>query len=244
MIRKLIILIIACISAVYSNGQENASCKCDSLYGEITEPRLIGDLFLNREKGSVIQYFIYDWLDGNVFLSNNMTVKNKLLRYNGYFDRLIWLTRNFQQVKLDKESVDGFSLNDKVTGKSYSFGKIKIKEALSTDSAIVYAQLLYLNNLSLYAYRKVILTGIEEDKGNHTITDEFEKRTFYYFKSGNNTLKGFRHINKKNILKIFPDRKEQIANLLRTEKQRRYKTEEDLIRVTELLNKMNWPGHN
>jgi len=151
---------------------------------------------------------------------------------------LIWITDNYQQVKLDKESVDGFCLNEKYTNRSYCFEKIRIREELSADSALVYAQLLYKGNLSLYAYRKVVHTGATESQDRHYIIDEFEKKPGYYFKFADNHTAGFKRISKKNILKIFPGKKEEITDLFRSARQRQFKTEEDLIQVAALLNEL------
>ena len=238
MARRLIILLIVSLSGFYSFGQESNPCVCDSLDPEITEPKLIGDLFVNQVTGTVSQYFIDEWLYGTVFLTNHLVVQNKLLKYNGFLDRVIWITDNYQQVKLDKESVDGFCLNEKYTHKSYCFQKIRIREELSSDSTLVYAQLLYKGNLSLYAYRKVIHAGTTESQDRHYIIDEFEKKDVYYFKFADNQTAGFKKINKKNILKVFPGKKEEIINLFRSARQRQFKTQEDLIEVAALLNGM------
>jgi hypothetical protein len=48
--------------------------------------------------------------------------------------------------------------------------------------------------------------------------------------------KGFWKINRKSILSTFPERKKEIARLLLSDKRNRFKTEEDLIRFTVLLN--------
>jgi hypothetical protein len=66
----------------------------------------------------------------------------------------------------------------------------------------------------------------------------YEKRTFYYFKFPDNKTSGFRRISKRNILKPFPEKKDQVINLLSAAKQHKFKTEEDLIQVAELLNRI------
>jgi hypothetical protein len=240
MVRKIIICFITCIASFHLKGQETSFLSCDSLSSEIAEPKLTGDLLIYPRIGKGSQYFIEDWLNGSVLLSTNITVKNKQLRYNGLIDRLIWQRRNFQQVKLDKDLVIAFCLNDEASGKSYYFQKIKIKEDFALDSSDVYAQVLYSDKLSLFAYRKVVvsMTELDQIRGGGLIIDVFENRTSYYFKLANKTLKGFRHINRRTILKIFPDKKAQVINLLKTSKQNTYRTENDLINITQLLNKL------
>lgn len=235
MIRKWIFFIIASISAICSNGQGAALCKCDSLYAEISEPKLTGDPYLEKNAGSVSPYFMDDWNDGTILLSNAITVKSKNLRYNGYIDRLIRMTENYQQVKLDKEAVDGFCLRDKRSGGSYTFRKIKIKAEYAPDSAVVYAQLLFENKLSLYAYRQVVLAKTGEMQKKQNVFEIFEKKPVYYFKLPDNKLHGLRRISRRNILKLFPGNEEQVDNLLFTAKQHRFRTEEDLMHIAGLL---------
>jgi hypothetical protein len=240
MVQKIIICFIACIASFHLKGQEASYFNCDSLYNEIAEPKLTGDLLIYPRIGKGSQYFIEDWLNGTVLLSTNITVKNKQLRYNGLIDRIVWQEKNFQQVKLDKELVVAFWLNDEVSGKSYYFQKIKIKEDFAPDSSDVYAQVLCSDKLTLFAYRKVVVSGSEPDRmrgGGHFI-DVLEKRTVYYFKLANKTSIGFSHINRRIILKIFPDKRAQVINLLKISKQHSYRTEYDLINITQILNKL------
>jgi hypothetical protein len=235
MARKLIILFITFLTLGNSQAQETKLCNCDNQTESITEPKLIGELFSPKKSIIGSQNFIDEWLDGVVLLSNNITVKNKLLRYNGFIDRVIWLVPGcLQQVKLDKESVDGFCLNANDTDQPLCFKKIKIKEELTADSVIVYAQELYNNRLSLYAYRKVEFSGREITNGKY-YTDKFSKVNIYFFKLGNKTT-GFKRFKKRDILKLFPGKKEQINNQFSTYKQRRFKSEQDLVRIAELLN--------
>lgn len=238
MTRKLIIILFACVATICSNGQKVAFCDCDSLYSKMAEPRLTGDLFVDKIKSPVSPYFIDDWLDGTILLSNSVTVKSKNLRYNGYIDRLIWLTKDFKQVKLDKEMVDGFSLQDIKTGETYHFRKIKIMEQFALDSAIVYAQVLYENHMSLFAYRKMALNNPGVTQSTQNIFDLFEKEPAYYFKFHDDKLAEVRHIKKRNITKLFPGKEEQVKNLLSAAKQHRVKTEEDLIKIAKLLDGM------
>lgn len=235
MIRKTIIVQIALWISLFSSGQESSRFNCDSLFREIMEPKLIGDFFFNQFLSRGSQYFIDKWLEGTVLLSNNKEVKDKKLRYNGYIDRLIRVTDNFQQVKLDKESVIGFTLYDAAANRNYTFRKIKIREEFLPDPIEVYAQQLYQGNISLYARRQVKKTGTDQDPGNRYMIYKFEKRTTYFFCYAGEPSSGFRKINRRNVLNDFPDRKEQIKNLLRINKFRKINSEDDLIKIAELV---------
>jgi hypothetical protein len=194
-------------------------------------------LFEKPDFTAVSQFFIDEWLIGTVQLKNDLTIKNKYFKYNGYHDRLIWINEDFQQIRLDKQLILSFCLSDRFNaGIIYCFEKLKLLGVGSSDSSVVFAEVLYKDNLSLYARRQVIVTGYEEDKRNKTIIDVLEKRNIYYFKSSDHILQGFRKINKSNILMTFPERKEEIVKWLRSQKYYRIRTEEDLIRFAKWLN--------
>jgi hypothetical protein len=235
--RKFIILALCCFIHFLSLGQHLDPCNCDSLLEKITEPSLIGDIFIKPLPSTVSPFFNDNWQSGEILLSNNVIVQKQRLKYNGFIDRLIWMNENFQMVKLDKASVDGFCLKDNVLPRLKDcFGKIKIKEEYVSDSVFVYAQILFRGDLSLYAYRKVVHFGTEEIKAYKIIVDAYEKRTFYYFKTGNHLTKGFLKINRRNLLDIFPGKREEIISYIHTGNHK-IKTEEDLIGLAEWLNR-------
>jgi hypothetical protein len=238
--RKIIYLFFLAIiggNNFISNAQDLNSCNCDTLLTKITEPKLIGDLFQQQQIGVGSQYYIGDWLKGDVLLDNNYVVKNKNLRYNAFFDRLIWLTpESFQQVKLDPGLVQGFSLTTKL-GSTISFKKIKIKDEvrITSDSVFIYAQVLLESNVSLFAHRKIEITGNEIAQGGTHFLDVYTLKNIYYFKFSNGKTIGFKRFRKHDIIKMFPDKKEIIKGKLKEAGQHRFNTEADLVNVTRVL---------
>jgi hypothetical protein len=236
---RIIFTLIFCWLTGSAFAQNRGFCQCDSLLEQIMEPRLTGELFFKPIPSTVSQFFMDEWLTGTIVLSNDLTITSQFFKYNGYIDHVIWINKDFVQIKLDNDPIRSFCLSDKnIPGKSYCFEKIKIPKDLASDSVMVFAQVLYKNLLSLFVQRKVVLTGIEERKTDRSIIDSYEKRNIYYFKSGEHIFKGFRKINKANIINTFPERKEEILKLFRSDRQFRIKTEEDLIRFAARLNEM------
>jgi hypothetical protein len=220
-------------------GQNPASCHCDSILGKLMEPRLTGENYNKPLPSSISQFFTDEWLLGTIHLTNNLTVENQYFKYNGYIGHLIWMNDDFKQIRLDNDPIRFFCLADKfITGKSYCFEKIKISNEPASDSVMVFAQVLYKNFLSLFVQRKVVLIGVEERKQDRFIIDSYEKRNIYFFKLGEHLTQGFRKIRKTSVLRTFPERKEDIEKLFRSEKPYRVRTEEDLIRFAARLNGM------
>jgi hypothetical protein len=220
-------------------GQNPSSCHCDSILEKLMEPRLTGENYIKPIPSSVSQFFTDDWLKGTIQLTNDLTVENQYFRYNGYIDHLIWINDDYKQIRLDNDPIRSFCLADKYNpGKSYCFERIKISNETATDSVKIFAQVLYKNLLSLYVQRKVVLTGIEERKQDRFIIDSYEKRNIYFFRLGEQMKQGFRKISKTTVLKTFPERKEDVEKLFRSEKPNRVRTEEDLIRFAARLNEM------
>jgi hypothetical protein len=236
---KISFTIILCWTLGSALAQNTVSFQCDSLLKKIMEPRLTGDLYIKPIPSSVSQFFMDDWVIGTVYLSNDQTITNVYLKYNGYIDHPIWMTDDFVQIRLDRDPIRFFCLADKYNpGKSYCFERIKISEETATDSVKVFAQVLYKNHLSLYVQRKVVLTGVEERKQDRFIIDSYEKRNIYFFRLGEQMKQGFRKISKTTVLKTFPERKDDVEKLIRSEKPSRIRTEEDLIKFTARLNGM------
>jgi hypothetical protein len=217
-------------------GQEINYCECNSMLDSLIEPKLFGDLYQPQKNGVGSQYYIKEWLNGDIYLTNGNIIKNNNLRYNGFLDRLMWITPiSYQQVKLDKEQIKGFCLNDKY-GTKYNYEKILIKDEFSPDSFPVYGEVLYKNRISLVAYRKVALAGYNVVPGGSYYEDVYKLSNSYLFKLENGKTLGFKRFRKRDISKLFPDKTELIVNKFRELKQRQFRTEADLIRVTKALN--------
>lgn len=233
-----VFLCLSCLPAVLLKGQGITRYDCDSVLISITEPKLFGDLYQQKNIGIGSQYYIEDWLNGDVYLSNKCVVKNQYLRYNGFLDRLMWFTPGtHQQVKLDKEQIEGFCLNSR-TGKDYCYEKIIIKEELIFDSVAVFAEVLYKSDISLYAYRKIDIVGYHVVSRGSKYMDIYKLENTYFLKLENGKTLGFKKFGKHNIYKLFPDKKALISSRFKKSKLRHIWTEDDLILAAQDLNEI------
>lgn len=234
---KYVFLSIVFLPGIIVQGQEITSC--DAVLDPLNEPKLIGDFYQPPLPMSTVgsQFLFDDWQNGDVYLSNKNIVRNKDLKFNAYLDRLIWLTPiNHQQVKLDKDYIEGFCLKSK-SGEPRCFKKIPVKYDLAIDSVSVFGEVLYQNRISLFAYRKVVIVGYEVALTDY-YRDIYELSTLYLFKLENGKTIGFRRYKKRDIITLFPDKKEMIIAKLRELKQHRFRTEADLINITKALNEI------
>ncbi len=219
--------------------QAQGTYSFDAVLDSLTEPKLFGDLYKSPLPKSSVgsQFFIDDWLYGDIYLSNNNIVKNKVLKYNAYLDMLIWNPLiDYQEVKLDKDQIEAFSLHGQ-SGESYYFQKIPVKPDLASDSVVVFGEVLYLNRISLFAYRKVVVADHEVGVTDY-YRDVYKVNTLYIFRLENGKTLGFRRHKKRDILTLFPGKKEMIIAKLRELKQHRFRTEADLINITKVLNEV------
>jgi len=215
---------------------------CDSLLERLAEPVLTGDVYEIPMVTGESQYFSDEWLKGSVTLSNGLTLNDQHFKYNGYIDQLLWINKNYLQIKLDKKPILSFTLRDKDhPDKYYYFEKLLLPGNSGTDSAACYAQILYDDKFSLLVRRKVIRNGTEQWKAGRVILDNFEKKNIYYFREGNRISKGTDKIRKKYILDILQGFLPETTPELWTDKRFRIKTEEELTALTEWLNRtQNW----
>jgi hypothetical protein len=240
-LRLYIVLFVLLIEfPAFSQSNELLFC-CDSSITQINEPKLVGELFLISRVGEGSQFFKDAWLLGDIYLNDQRIVKNKWLKYNGFQDELIWFeNKNRNQIKLDKDLIKGFSLKDlkELNGQTFNFSKIKIKKDFSVDSTIIFGQELFTGKISLFSYRRVILDipkQISNDNRNYYI-DVYKPSHLYFFRLFSGKTIGFKTIRKKVIMAIFPEKAESIKIALTEKKLRRFKTEAELIQLTEILN--------
>jgi hypothetical protein len=206
------------------------------LYSQISAPKLTGEVYIQEIKSSVSPCFINYWCPGKVFLENGGEVQCKNLKYDSYLDRLIWLNDNLLQVKLDKETIKGFCLDDKVTGR-HTFIKISPSNR-SSSNQFIFSEELFVNKLGLFAFRKAELIRTDELRKRQNVFEEFEKQTVYYFQLPDQKQLTFSHIRKKSILDLFPDKRSEIQKALTAHGIHRIVTEADLIRVAALIDSL------
>ncbi len=236
--QKHLFVLMILFSTSLVRGQVGESEIYNAILDSIMQPNLTGDLFVTTDKGIGSQYFIEDWLAGDIYLSNKTIVKNQHLKFNQYYNKLLWLTpTSHQQVMLDKEQVKGFCLNTKY-GQQYCFWKIPVKPDLYLDTIMVYAEVLYQDSISLFIHRKIERNGYQVLNSGAYSKDVYRINTTYYFRMENGKTIGFKKYRKLTIAGFFPDRKKLILAKLRELKQSNLRNESEIQLITRALNEV------
>ena len=229
-----LMLLLTSNSILYSQESFSDQLLLDSIF----EPKLTGEAFTAKVGMIGSQFFNDEWAESDILLTTGEKVSNKLLKYNGYLDEVVWLTPEFfKQVKIDKFAIDEFVFKN-YFGKSIRFKRINIKRMFTSDSTDIFAEVVIESNLSLYIFRKIGIEGTvtKDSKGGNYSFDQLEAVPVYYLKLKNKGFATLQRLNRRALLHLFPEQKTAIRKLLRQNHQR-LKTESNLIEVINLLNK-------
>lgn len=220
-------------------AQDSINCKLPLEYNEIFDAKLKGQVYTAALNIIGTEFYNESYVPGNVYLENGEVANNQQLRYNGRIDGLLLNPGGSSlEILLDRYFIKGFCLQIQSNEKCLPFQKIKISTELGGDSIDVFAQVLYSGKLSLYVYRRFS----REDNVAQVIQGEaVEKQLYkpsfvYYFKLPNNSILGFKRLRKRNLYKLFPEKKALIRKTIRENHQRRFRDDDDLTKITELLN--------
>jgi hypothetical protein len=148
-------------------------------------------------------YFQEAFLPGKVKFNNGDSVDNILLRYNGFEDQLIWLSKDFGQVKLDKAPIAEFELNN--SGSASHFKNIAAGETG------VFVQICYEGKVKLYVQRKIVPHTDYIKNGIHYY--KYKSLPQYFLMINNRFFAVNRSIN--SIYQLFPAKKEEIRRAIR-----------------------------
>lgn len=197
--QKLLLPILLCLFTSTMQGQI-------SIVDSVFEPKLRGRLFEmpTGYKGS--QYYNDEWANADILLANGDVACNKLLRYNGFIDELIWRnTANLMEVKLEKHFIDEFTLKN-VEGKTIRFKRIEAKLPMVADSAEIFVEVLAERQASCYIYRKIIVKGydLKDIAGETYISSDLVAQPMYFLILPDKEVVIFKRINKRGILKTLP----------------------------------------
>lgn len=218
------------------NAQSNLITKS---YDEDTifSPKLTGEVFYENKQYVGEQYFISDWVKGDILLKTGSIVYNKSIKYNGLFDEVIWLnTSNFSKYKLDKSFITDFWLK-KIQGDTIHFKRINADETNGNHPTDIFVQVGIEGKVSLYIQHKIRI--VSEDYMYHNdklfYYNNIANRPLYFIRLPSTGLTCLNRIHKRTFLKLFPEQRKRIGKLLK-DHHLNFKTENDLIKVIGLLN--------
>ena len=226
------VLIFSIVLFLASKMYAQTDCKCDSFqYEKYFDEKLVGKAFVNPNLKNKIQFF-NNWTKGDVIFTNGVVAQNKLLRYNGYVNELVWLRKQDYQVSvINRQLINGFVLYNPDGSEMARFIKQNMNEWYALDSVVMYLQVLTDGPVSFYSYRKI--------SANKTDTEFFTD--YQYFlkindKTSNFVISNWAFINQINLVRQFKTDKSAIRAAIRSE-HLKLKGEREIARALELYNK-------
>ncbi|MBW6478182.1 MAG: hypothetical protein K0B37_02070 [Bacteroidales bacterium] len=199
------------------------------------EPRVSGELIYHIESTVGNQYFLNNWVIGEIILASDEKIYCNNLNYNGYVDELIWVHPEFfQHIIIDRYNVKEFTLEDK--NASYRFTNLGLMEEEDLKDFNFYAQILYKGNFKLYAHRKVSRVGsdnIVQNKKNVRRT-RVNPTPVYYLQMPGSEMLSFRKLNRRELMLAFPDHRREIRQALRSNRIQLF-DENTFVRAMPLL---------
>jgi hypothetical protein len=201
------------------------------------EHHLSGEVFQSGQASVGSQYFYEEWLEGDVLLKSGQLVERKMLRYNGLLDELIWMpapTRS--QVRVDKNMVAQFSFTLPGERETVVFENITIRTRFQSSGINIFAQVLYKGDISLYSYRKI---KKEDDLARRTDRGVYhipvlEPDPIYYIVFQDHEALELRKLNNRSLLRLFPEHKREIREILRGN-EIRMRSEKDAVQAVKAI---------
>ena len=219
------------------NGQINVPVKASEVKS-IFSPKLTGEAFIEKKGYKGEQFFNKDWLESDILLSTGEEIHGEKVKYNGLLDELIWVnTSSYQQFKLDKSFINDFWLKNG-TGTPNHFKRINVNEQKDTRSSDIFAEVGVEGKVSLFIQRRIKVVDEENIYQNGTLylSESIGAKPLYYIKTPSNHYLILSRIRKNAFLNLFPEQKKDISKIMK-EIHLNLKTESDLVRLIEILNK-------
>lgn len=225
--KKLLILAFLALSAALH------AQKADNPFA----PKLTGELYVHegKHKGSV--FFNDRWVESTLLLSTGDTLRGVKLKYQGFLDEVVWYnTVNYNNFIIDKAFVGAFWTTDSLN-RPVCFKHIQVRDSGATRPKDFFAQVAYQGRYTLYIQRRIVRLPDETivtDKGLYAYT-AYGPAPVYYIQLPDGSFRVLRHLNRIAFLSLFPERKKELAGLIRKHGIRMH-TEKGL---TELIRRMS-----
>lgn len=218
------------------SAQNNLSYKNIDV-SKLNEPEVYGEIITSQTVTLGSQFYFNTWQNGTIAFTSGKEAKNVSINYNGYIDELIWLNPSLKTVIVQKEGVKRFYSYSQTTSSLVEFEKKVIKVPYYANPKETFLHVLCRGEVNLYAFRQIVITGKEiNQEGSRAIElPVVSAKPIYYIETKNNSFVPLHKINRRSVLKIFPNEKEAIKRVL-SEKKIRIKTENDLIRAIDTIN--------
>jgi hypothetical protein len=204
----------------------------------IFSPKLTGETYIEKKGYKGEQFFNKDWLESDILLSTGEEIHGEKLKYNGLLDELIWVnTSNYRQFRLDKSFISDFWLKNG-SGNTNHFKRMNVNEQNGDHSSDVFVEVGIEGKVSLFIQRRIKIVGEENDFQNGAlyVIESLGPKPVYYIKTFSNKYMILSRISKNTFLKLFPERKKDIAKIM-NDHHLNLKTEYDLIQLIKILNK-------
>lgn len=214
MINKLPISIILALFTSVAIEAQNTIQNEDIIVQQLTGEIYIDPSILN--KGI---HLTEGFQQGKIVLTSGDSIDNLKIRYNCYSDQLIWLHKEFGQIKLDKIYIKDFFLKD------VSLSQFSKMTFPSLDEEPHFYQVCYEGKVKLYVLRKVKLhTGYIKNQ-KHVNIFKPDPQYLLIINQKSFHLKDHRI---KSINLLFPELEEKIRKRVK-EMNLKDKSENDFI---------------
>lgn len=210
----------------------------------VMEPQhhLSGEIFQADMPTRGSQFFNEAWYRGDVLLASGHWVRDQLLRYNGYFDELIWLPSMVRpQVKIDKGLLKGFVMINPANNDRLTFEKITVSYRFGSQHRNIYAQTLYRGKSSVMLHHQIL-----EDGEYHRRTDRgvfimpvLKPSPVYYILLPDNQILSLRKPRTRSFLRLFNEERRELRRALR-ENRIRIRSQKDLLEAVKLMDELFW----
>jgi hypothetical protein len=201
-------------------------------------PHLAGEVFYPSFTHMGSQYFIEDWSEGSIILESGEVADKIQLKYNGFLDELIWMkTPSFQQIKLDKYLVKEFTIINPRYRKTHRFKRIELNLPPFNTKSEIFAEVIYEDKVSLFAFRRITATGKvnrKTDKGIFQFIQIDPDYLYFITKPGEANI-FLSKISRKSLYRAFPEMKQEIRAIFN--QTRGYSTNEE--RFALIVKKIN-----
>lgn len=203
---------------------------CQHSDENVFDPKLAGKLFIHNSEIAGNQFFLNNWYKSDIRLRNGVVLKDKYLNYNGYLNKFVWFNNLNKQIILDDYFISEVRINiDSVN--SLLFSRIIYVDDKLRDSIEIFAQLLSLGQIKLFAYRKVVkVSNIVVSNQNGSFDKALiEYKPTYIFVMPDGEQVYIDKLSNRKLIKSFPETKRKVIKQTLKDNNLKIKSEEDLM---------------
>jgi hypothetical protein len=230
--KKFLLVILSGIWSYVALAQDSNPLATSAVF----KAPIIGKSYVAPAIGRGSPYLVEGWHRGSVVLASNDTITVEHLKFNCLKNELLWTNQGKLSISIDNNLIKSFGLFTSNDLSERRFEKATLKLPFLSDTIIRFVEVMAEGRMSFYTLRNIYVENeiVAGNNGGQYSMPVYSPEPVFYIQLENYSIKQIK-INKKSLIKAYPEASEKIHHILRSAHLGRITNEYEMVEAVKLI---------